>query len=214
MQIALAEGCKKTGIDHVQQKIQNPMRKVISFMHISLDGFVSGPNGEMDWIKVDEEIFDHVGKRISEGDTALYGRVTYEMMQNYWPTAGNKPTATKHDIEHSKWYSKVHKVVLSKSMNDADLTNTTIIGDNLSDRINEIKQQAGNDILLFGSPTATHSLIQLNLVDGYWLFVNPVILGRGIPLFVDIKDKIKLNLLTTRQFTCGVTELNYIVDRQ
>jgi dihydrofolate reductase len=82
------------------------------------------------------------------------------------------------------------------------------------DRINEIKQQAGKDILLFGSPTATHSLIQLNLIDGYWLFVNPIILGRGIPLFVDIKDKIKLKLLTTRQFTCGVTELNYTVDRQ
>ncbi|HEX3167108.1 MAG TPA: dihydrofolate reductase family protein [Chitinophagaceae bacterium] len=197
------------------------MRKIISFMHISLDGFVAGPNGEMDWIKVDEEIFDHVGKRISEGDTALYGRVTYQMMENYWPTAGDKPTASKHDIEHSKWYSKVHKIVLSKTMKDADLTNTKIISDNLSDRINEIKQSrpasggsGSKDILLFGSPTATHSLIQLNLIDGYWLFVNPIILGRGIPLFTDIKDKIKLELLTTRQFTCGVTELNYAVDRQ
>ena len=99
-------------------------------------------------------------------------------------------------------------------MKDADLTNTTIISDNLSDSINEIKHQAGKDILLFGSPTATHSLIQLNLIDGYWLFVNPIILGQGIPLFADIKDKIKLKLLTTRQFTSGVTELNYIVDRQ
>jgi dihydrofolate reductase len=197
------------------------MRKIISFMHISLDGFVAGPNGEMDWIKADEEIFDYVGKRISEGDTALYGRVTYQMMESYWPTAADKPTATKHDIEHSKWYSKVHKVVLSKTMKGTDLTNTKIISDNLSDSINEIKQSrpvsGGNeskDILLFGSPTATHSLIQLNLIDGYWLFVNPIILGEGIPLFVDIKDKIKLNLLTTRQFSCGVTELNYTVDRQ
>jgi dihydrofolate reductase len=197
------------------------MRKIISFMHISLDGFVAGPNGEMDWIKVDEEIFDHVGRRISEGDTALYGRVTYQMMENYWPTAADKPTASKHDIEHSKWYSKVHKVVLSKTMKNAGLpagqaglTNTTIISDNLPDRINEVKQHGDKDILLFGSPSATHSLIQLNLIDGYWLFVNPIILGRGIPLFADIKDKIKLNLVTTRQFTCGVTELNYTVDRQ
>jgi dihydrofolate reductase len=190
------------------------MRKIISFMHISLDGFVAGPNGEMNWIKVDEEIFDHVGKRISEGDTALYGRVTYQMMENYWPTAADKPTASKHDIEHSKWYKKVHKVVLSKTIKDAGLTNTTIISDNLQDRINEIKQHTGEDILLFGSPTATHSLIQLNLIDGYWLFVNPIILGQGIPLFVDIKDKIKLKLLSTHQFPCGVNELNYIVDRQ
>ena len=190
------------------------MRKIISFMHISLDGFVAGPNGEMNWIKVDEEIFDHVGKRISEGDTALYGRTTYEMMEGYWPTAGDKPGASKHDIEHSKWYKNAHKIVLSTTMKEEGLTNTTIISDNLADRINEIKQQPGNEILLFGSPTATHSLMQQNLIDGYWLFVNPIILGQGIPLFTDIKDKIKLKLLTTRQFTSGVTELNYIVERE
>ncbi len=190
------------------------MRKIISFMHISLDGFVAGPNGEMDWIKVDEEIFDQVGKRISESDTALYGRITYQMMENYWPTAADKPNASRHDIEHSRWYSKVHKIVLSTTLKEAGLTNTKIIGDNLSDRINEIKQSNGDgEIPLFGSPAATHSLIQLNLIDGYWLFVNPIILGRGIPLFTNIKDKIKLNLLGTRQFTCGVTELNYTVNR-
>ncbi|HVG40439.1 MAG TPA: dihydrofolate reductase family protein, partial [Chitinophagaceae bacterium] len=184
----------------------------ISFMHLSLDGFVAGPNGEMDWINVDEEIFDHVGKRISETDTALYGRVTFEMMEGYWPNAGNEPDASKHDIEHSMWYNKAHKVVLSKRLKGSSLTNTTIISDNLSKEIAEIKQGSGSEILVFGSPTATHSLIQLNLIDGYWLFVNPIILGRGIPLFVDIKDKIGLKLLTTRQFTCGVTELNYLVD--
>lgn len=193
------------------------MKKVISFMHISLDGFVAGPNGEMDWIKVDEEIFDHVGKRMSATDTALYGRVTYEMMDNYWPTAGHKPGATRFEIEHSKWYSKIHKVVLSTTMNDRGLVNTTIISDNLLESITAIKQSnnaGSNEILIFGSPSATHSLIEQNLIDGYWLFVNPVILGQGIPLFVDIKDKITLQLLTTRQFTSGVTELNYIVDRQ
>ena len=183
-------------------------------MHISLDGFVAGPNGEMDWIKADEEIFSYVGKRISEGDTSLYGRVTFQMMEGYWPTAADKPNATRHDIEHSRWYSQVHKVVLSRTMKDADLANTTIISDNLAEKINEIKQQAGEDILLFGSPTATHALIQLNLIDGYWLFVNPIILGEGIPLFTGIKDRIKLNLLNTKQFACGVTELNYTVDRE
>jgi len=189
------------------------MRKIISFMHISLDGFVAGPNGEMNWIKVDEEIFDHIGKRISETDAALYGRVTYQMMEGYWPTAGDEPDASKHDIEHSTWYKKARKIVLSKTLKEADLTNTQIISDNLSDSINEIKQQKGSDILVFGSPTATHALIQRNLIDGYWLFVNPVILGQGIPLFADIKDKIKLKLLTTRSFTSGVTELSYTVER-
>ncbi len=188
------------------------MRKIISFMHISLDGFVAGLHGEMDWIKVNDEIFQHIEKRIGTGDTAMYGRVTYEMMESYWPTAADEPGASRHDIEHSKWYSKAHKIVLSKTMKDAAFTNTKIISDNLPDRIQEIKQQAGEDILLFGSPTATHSLIQQHLIDGYWLFVNPIVLGQGIPLFTGIKDKIKLKLLTTRSFACGVTELNYIVN--
>jgi dihydrofolate reductase len=196
------------------------MRKIISFMHVSLDGFVAGPNGEMNWIKVDEEIFDHVGKRISETDTALYGRITYQMMEDYWPGAGDQPEASRHDIEHSKWYNKAHKVVLSRTMNPDSYRekNTTIISGNLSDNINEIKGSGGaagnEDILLFGSPTATHALMQQNLIDGYWLFVNPVILGRGIPLFANIQDKIELKLLSTRQFASGVTELNYTVERQ
>lgn len=184
-------------------------------MHLSLDGFVAGPNGEMDWIKVDQEIFDHVGKRISQTDTALYGRVTYQMMESYWPTAADKPTASKHDIEHSKWYSQAHKIVLSKTMKEAVLPYTAIISDHLAERIQAIKQSTDVDskeILLFGSPGATHSLMQLNLIDGYWLFVNPVILGKGIPLFANIQDKIKLNLVTTRSFTCGVTELSYVAD--
>jgi dihydrofolate reductase len=192
------------------------MRKIISFMHISLDGFVAGPNGEMNWIKVDQEIFDHVGKRISQTDTALYGRVTYEMMENYWPTAADKPNASKHDIEHSKWYSEAHKIVLSKTLKDVVLPDTTIISDNLTERIHTLQQSPGggsNEILLFGSPTATHALMSLNLIDGYWLFVNPVILGKGIPLFAGIQEKIKLNLVSTQAFTCGVTELNYTVGK-
>lgn len=190
------------------------MRKIISFMHISLDGFVAGPKGEMDWIKVDEEIFDHVGKRINESDTALYGRVTYQMMENYWPTAGDEPNASKHDIEHSKWYKQAHKIVLSKTMQGESLANTSVISDNLSNSIKELKQQTGKDILLFGSPTATHSLIQLNLIDGYWLFVNPIILGQGIRLFADIKNKVKLKLLTSHQFTSGVTALDYLLEKE
>lgn len=193
------------------------MKNIISFLHISLDGFVAGPKGEIDWIKVDEEIFDQVGKRIGESDTAIYGRVTYEMMENYWPAAGEAPDASKHDKEHSAWYNKAKKIVLSRSLKGADLHNTTIISDNLLDNFLSIKQTddgGSKEILLFGSPTATHSLMQLNLIDGFWLFVNPIILGKGIPLFTDIKDSIKLNLLSIRQFTSGVTGLDYVVDKK
>ncbi|GAB4092213.1 dihydrofolate reductase family protein [Flaviaesturariibacter terrae] len=189
------------------------MRKIISFVHISTDGFVAGPGGDMRWINVDQELFDHIGKRIAATDAALYGRVTYEMMEGYWPDAGKEPDASKHDIEHSAWYNKAHKIVLSKTMKGADLPNTTIISDNVADKINELKQQEGSEILLFGSPTATHSLIQQNLIDGYWLFVNPVILGEGTPLFTGVKEKTKLKLLNSRRFTNGVTELDYVLEK-
>ncbi|MCE1165751.1 MAG: dihydrofolate reductase family protein [Bacteroidetes bacterium] len=188
------------------------MGKIISFMHMSLDGFVAGPNGEMDWIKVNDEIFDYVSKRINESDTALYGRLTYRMMEDYWPTAGNKPGASKHDIEHSKWYMNAHKIVLSKTLKEEGLSKTTIINNNLPERLEELKQKAGKEILLFGSPRATHSLNQLGLIDGYWLFINPIILGNGIPLFKDIRDRTKLNLLNTHRFECGVTALSYEVE--
>lgn len=192
------------------------MRKLISFMHISLDGFVAGPNGEMNWIKVDEEIFDHVGKRIGKGDAALYGRVTFEMMEGYWPGAGDKPNASQHDKEHSQWYKNAHKIVLSTTLNEKTLTNTTVISDSITERINTIKQSSGSneDILVFGSPTATHALMELDLIDGYWLFVNPVILGQGIPLFTNVKEKINLKLLSTHSFGSGVVELNYIINEK
>lgn len=87
-------------------------------MHTSLDGFVAGPNGEMNWIQVNEEIFNFVPTLTEQADTALYGRVTYEMMQSYWPTAGDQPNASKHDKEHSAWYNKVSKIVLSRTMTE------------------------------------------------------------------------------------------------
>ncbi|RYD88782.1 MAG: dihydrofolate reductase, partial [Sphingobacteriales bacterium] len=89
------------------------MRKIISFMHLSLDGYVAAPGGALNWVTVNEEIFSHVGKRIGTTDTAMYGRVTYEMMESYWPTAGDQPKASQHDKDHSKWYAHAQKIVLS-----------------------------------------------------------------------------------------------------
>jgi len=182
-------------------------------MHTSLDGFVAGLNGEMDWINIDEEMFDFVGTMTKDADTALYGRVTYEMMQNYWPTAGEQPNASKHDKEHSAWYNKVSKIVLSKTINEKGLNNTTVISDQLADNINKIKKQYGKNILIFGSPAASHSLLNHGLIDEFWLFVNPVLLGQGIPLFKDVAEITKLKLIETKTFSCGVIALHYETKR-
>ena len=185
------------------------MRKLISFVHISLDGFVAGPKGEMDWITINEEIFDYAGKLLKPIDSALYGRSTFGMMENYWPTAADKPNATKHDIEHSRWYEKVNKIILSKTLQGKKFPNSTIISSNVADEIKKLKQQNGSDIVIFGSPGATHSLIKEDLVDGYWLFVNPVILGNGIPLFAEIKNRTQFKLVESKNFSSGVIALQF-----
>ena len=185
------------------------MRKIVLFIHTSLDGYAAGPNREMDWIHVDEEIFDYAGNRTNASDTALYGRITYELMQSYWPTAADKPDASKHDKEHSAWYNKVNKIILSKSMQEQQLKNTTIIGDNIKERINDLKQKDGKEIVIFGSPSAAHSLMHLDLIDEYWLFVNPILLGKGIPVFSNIEAIAKLKLIASHAFSSGVVCLHY-----
>lgn len=185
------------------------MRKLIFFMHTSLDGFVAGPNGEMNWIKVDEDIFDFVGTMTDKSDMALYGRVTYEMMQSYWPTAGDAPNASKHDKEHSAWYNQVAKVVLSKTMSDKGLHNTQVIADQLADKINALKRKDGKNILIFGSPTASYSLLAQGLIDEFWLFVNPILLGKGISLYKGATETTQLKLIESKTFACGVIALHY-----
>ena len=189
------------------------MRKIVLFMHLSLDGYAAGTKGEMDWIHVDEEIFDYAAQRTNESDTALYGRVTYQMMESYWPTAADKPGASKHDKEHSAWYKSVNKVILSKSIQDAKLKNTTVISDNIEKHITELKQKEGKEIIIFGSPSAAHSLMQFDLIDEYWLFVNPVLLGNGIPVFRNISEIKKLKLIAEHTFSSGVVCLHYERDR-
>ena len=135
-------------------------------MHVSLDGFVANANGELDWIKVDEQIFGYAGKVTDQADVALYGRVTYEMMEGYWPTAADQPNATAHDVQHGHWYNGVKKVIVSNSLQGQDLPNTQIIGgSNLAAEIRDLKQQPGKDIAMFGSPTTAHSLMEQDLSD-------------------------------------------------
>jgi len=189
------------------------MRKLIISLHVSLDGFVAGPKGEMDWIKLDEEMFDMVAGLTDQADTALYSRVTYEMMDNYWPGAASLPNASKHDIEHSNWYNQVEKVVLSKTMDGVKKDKTTFISDDAAAFIKKIKEQPGKNILVFGSPGAVHLLMENNLIDEYWLFVNPVILGEGIPLFTRLSERTSLTLIASKAFAYGVVALHYEVSR-
>lgn len=182
-------------------------------MHVSLDGFAAGTQGEMDWIHVDEEIFDYVGDRTSLSDAALYGRVTWQMMEGYWPTAADQPNASKHDIEHARWYNSVQKVVISKSMHGQDRSDTKFIGNDLEKEIAAFKRSGEKDVLIFGSPSATHALMKLDAIDEYWLFVNPILLAAGTRFFDQLDERVKLTLIKTHTFKSGVVCMHYVRDR-
>src|SRR4030095_10936404 len=134
------------------------------------------------------------------------------MMENYWPTAADSPNATKHDIEHTQWNNIIEKLVLSKTMRGKKADKTKFISDNIFSEINSFKQAPGKNVLIFGSPSAVHALMEYNLIDEYWLFVNPILLGEGIALFRNIKSRVDLKLLETKVFSCGVTALHYSME--
>lgn len=185
------------------------MRKLVSFMHISLNGFVADSNRGMGWINIDQEMFDHALERTLAANIALYGRVTYDLMEAYWPTAADQPNATKHDIEHSEWYNSVKKIVASKTMKGTAPRNTTIVSENLPEAIRKLKEEDGKEIIMFGSPSIVKLLTEENLVDEYWLFVNPILLRNGISLFTPLTHSINLKLLSSRVFPSGVVCLHY-----
>ena len=184
------------------------MRRLVLFMHVSVDGFVAGPNGEMDWIHVDEEMFGYAGQQTDNADSALYGRKTFEMMDSYWPTAADQPNATKHDVQHSQWYNSVEKIVVSRTLPN-NLKKVYVVREKIADEIAKRKQEKGKNILIFGSPSAAHLLMQHTLIDDYWLFINPVILGKGIPLFKDVQERLKLKLVWNKVFASKVVGLHY-----
>lgn len=186
------------------------MRKLIAHAHISLDGFAAGPNGELHWVLVDEELFDYTAKLTRRADAAIYGRKTYQIMDGYWPTAADQPNANKHDKEHGAWYHQVEKYVLSNTLTQAK-PKTTILNGTVFEQISAIKSQPGKDIILFGSPSSAQELLRMGLIDGLCLLVNPILLGQGLPYFKEIETQKRLRLTESHAFSSGVTQLDYQV---
>ncbi|MBS1773798.1 MAG: dihydrofolate reductase [Bacteroidetes bacterium] len=184
------------------------MNNLIISMHVTLDGYVAGTGGEMDWVKLDGELFDYVGGITNNAATALYGRRTFEMMNSYWPEAGKEADASKHDKEHSEWYNRVDKLVLSNTMQGKDRNKVKFIDNNSLNEITAAKQK-GN-IVVFGSPSAIHTLFSQGMIDEMYLFVNPVLLGAGISLYEGINERMLWKLQETKRFDgCGVVSLHY-----
>lgn len=185
------------------------MRKIVLLMHVSLDGFAAGPNGEMDWVKLDDNLWDYVAKVTDAADTVLFGANTYRLMEGYWPTAAEQPGASRHDIDHGRWVNAATKLVFSKSLKKTSWQGTRIIRENIKEEMTRLKEEPGKDLLMIGSPSLAQSFMQMDLIDEFRLNVNPVILGSGKALFEGIKQPIDLSLGNTQTFESGVLAVTY-----
>jgi dihydrofolate reductase len=130
-------------------------------------------------------------------------------MESYWPTAADSPMATKHDIDHASWVNPALKIVFSRSLKRADWPNTRIVKDHIAEEIGRLKKQPGKNLILFASPTLASTFMNLDLIDEYWFNINPIILGKGKPLFKDLGDMRKLKLLGSKTYKSGVVNLHY-----
>ena len=172
------------------------MRKIMYYVHQSLDGFIEGPNGEFDWALLGPELSDYSLSLAERADLFLYGRTVWEIMSSYWPTAESIGT-DEHGIAFAPIWREMPKVVLSTTLQSADW-NTEIIRD--AEALRAIKTQPGKDILLTGSSSVAASLTDLGLLDEYHVIVHPVILGGGKPAYHPVKHRVNPSLTESRTF--------------
>ena len=186
------------------------MRKLFAFNMITLDGFFEGPNQDIDWHNVDDEFNQFAIEQTGSVDTILFGRKTYELMENYWPTE----SALRDNPAIAGLMNKVPKIVFSRTLQKAEWNNTRLIKDNIGEEILKLKAQPGRELAVFGSADLLSTLIKLDLVDEHRIIVNPVVLGNGTPLFKDVKDRLNLKLVRSRIFDSGNVLLYYQPERK
>jgi dihydrofolate reductase len=182
------------------------MRKLIYSMGVSLDGFVAGPRGEINWSVPDEELHRFHNKQTRELGAHLCGRRLYEVMV-YWETAESKPSAAPYELEFARIWKDLPKIVFSQSLGNVK-GNARLVRGDVAEEVTSLKQQPGNDLAIGGAGLAS-ACMRLDLIDEYRLFVSPVVLGEGTPYFPPLEARIELELLETRTFGSRVVYLCY-----
>ncbi len=184
------------------------MRKVKLQMQVSLDGFVAGLNGEMDWMvwNWDEALLNYVKVLTELVDCIVLGRVLAQGFISHWDALAANPE-TAQDFERKM--SNTPKVVFTKTLENNEWENTTLAKGNLVEEITALKNQSGQDIIAYGGGNFVSNLIKHNLIDEYHLFINPTILGNGMPIFKNLEDKLNLELVESKGFECGIVVLFY-----
>jgi dihydrofolate reductase len=191
------------------QKEKN-LRKIIVTTWITLDGFLAGPNGEMNWVMVDQEMGQYEDDLVSSADTLILGRVTYQSFAGSWPHVPENPSVSEGEKEYARKLNSMRKIVFSKSLEKAEWNNSQLVREILPNEIASMKQKPGKDIVIYGSASIVQAFTDLGLIDEYQLLVHPVVLGGGKPLFAGIAKPAQLNLLHTKSFPSGVIGLYYV----
>jgi dihydrofolate reductase len=183
------------------------MSKVILFVQVSLDGFFEGPKKELDWSMVDDEVHTHINGVLESMGAFLSGRVAWELMAGFWPTADADPASPPHVKQFARIWREMPKVVYSKTLTSAGW-NTTIARDVVRGEVEELKRRARGDLVVGGGDLGAAFMAQ-DLVDEYRIYVHPIRIGGGRHLFPPSKEKIPLRLVETRTFGNGVVLLRY-----
>lgn len=183
------------------------MRKIVLMASVSLDGFMEGPDREIDWHVVDDELHRHFNELLGTMGGFLEGRVTYQLMEDYWPTADSDPSATETEAEFAYIWRETPKIVFSRTLEHAG-RNATIRREVDAEEIRALKAQPGGDLCLGGADLAA-TFMRLDLVDEYRIYVHPVLIGRGKPLFPASASRTALRLTETRKFGNGVVLLRH-----
>jgi dihydrofolate reductase len=182
------------------------MRNLIYSMGVSLDGFIAGPDGDIDWSAPDEELHRFHNQQTRELGTHLCGRRLYEVMR-YWDTADQNPSAAEHELEFARIWQRLPKIVFSRTLTEVE-GNARLATEGIAEEVAKLREQPGKDLGVGGAGLAS-TCIELGLVDEYRLFVSPVVLGGGTPYFPALEDRTNLELVETQTFGSRVVYVRY-----
>lgn len=185
------------------------MRKIIVFNLLSLDGYFAGTDGNIDWHHVDDEFNQFAIEQTSKFGGIIFGKTTYQMFEDFWPKAVNDPSMSPEDRKVAKIIDDIWKIVFSESLKSVTWKNTKLYHEIDPKEVKKWKEYDGKDLAIFGSGTIVQEMTNLGLIDEYRFLINPVILGEGKPMFKDMNDMLKLELLSTRTFGNGNVLLTY-----
>ena len=185
------------------------LRKLKLQVQMSVDGYIAGPNGEMDWMvwNWDDKLKEYVNELTEPVDSILLGRKMTEGFISYWSDVMTKPD--NPDYAFAKKMIEIPKVVFTKTLNKSDWVNTDIATGDLTDEVNKLKRREGKDIIVYGGASFDSSLIKAGLIDEFHLFVNPAAIGNGMTIFKDLNEMQKFTLVKSIAFDCGIVLLHY-----